>query len=107
MPNYPKEIIKSMIEFLSTGELRQPKVTKTFIDDFEQFWEDLKLDTLSFKDAFDAGKILLPFATDKSKKPPPGPSNESLIKKTGLSASSPKPLRRILPAGHVTNTSRN
>ena len=62
-------------------------MTKTFIDDFEQFWEDLKLDTLSFKDAFDAGKILLSFAVDKSKKPSPGPSNESL--------------------GHATNTSRH
>ena len=98
LPNYQKEMIKFLIEFLSTGELRQAKVTKTFIDDFEQLWEDLKLDTISFKDAFDAGKTLLPLsATDKNKKPPPGPRNESITNKSGLRAS-PKPQRRILPA---------
>ena len=98
LPNYQKEMIKFLIEFLSTGELRQAKVTKTFIDDFEQLWEDLKLDTISFKDAFDAGKTLPPLAADdKIKKPPPGPRNESITNKTGLRAS-PKPLRRVLSA---------
>ena len=102
--DYQKEIIKSLIEFLSTGELRQLKVTKNFIDDLEQLWEDLKIDTISFKDAYDAGKTFLPLGTDGKRKLPPGPRNEQVINKTGLRAS-PKPLRRIPPTFKIGNSS--
>ena len=57
LTDFSKNILKSLLGFLHTGELKQT-ATKEFIETFEQLWEDLKIDKVSFKEVFDAGKIL-------------------------------------------------
>ena len=57
LPNYPKKTVQNLINFFSCGELKL-MVPKNFADDFEQLWDDLKIDKITYKEVFEAGRLL-------------------------------------------------